>query len=178
MTLYPPIDPYATDRVDVGAGHELHVEQAGNPAGIPVVFLHGGPGGGLIPRCAGAWMRWEAVNSTLVPDPALIATLTADDTVLHAARILAHYAVNNCFFATGTALLDGVDRIRHLPAVIVQGRYDLCCPPVSAYDLARRWPGADLQMVADAGHSSLEPGITDRLVRATDRFADVLSPSD
>ena len=311
-TLYPPIEPYAVHRLEVVGGHQLYVEEAGNPAGMPVVFLHGGPGGGLTPvmrqffdperyrivlpeqrgagrstprgglhdnttwhlvgdlkvirdylgvdawlvfggswgstlglayaqshparvtglilrgislvrrselawiyqsglhhlqpeewerflapipvaerddvlaayhrrlvgadgavarSCAGAWMRWEAVNSSLTPDPGLIATLTADDTVLPAARILAHYAVNGGFFASETQLLDGVDRIRHLPADIIQGRYDLCCPPATAYDLARRWPEATLRMVAGAGHSSLEPGITHHLISSTDRFA-------
>ncbi|XVV17899.1 hypothetical protein ACQP2X_34345 [Actinoplanes sp. CA-131856] len=126
-------------------------------------------------RCAEAWMRWEAVNSSLTPDPGLIASLTADDTVLPAARILAHYVVNGGFFASETQLLDGVDRIRHLPATIIQGRYDLCCPPVTAYDLARRWPEATLHIVPDAGHSSLEPGITRRLIASTDHFADLLA---
>jgi proline iminopeptidase len=121
-------------------------------------------------RCAGAWMRWEAINSSLVPDPALLASLTADGFALPAAQILAHYVVNDGFFASETHLLDGVDRIRHLPAVIIQGRYDMCCPPTTAYALAERWPEAEFQVVADAGHSSLEPGITDRLVAATDAF--------
>jgi proline iminopeptidase len=315
-TLYSEIEPYATHVVDVGDGHRLHVEEAGNPGGIPVVFLHGGPGGGLTPvfrrffdperyrivlfdqrgagrstplgelgdnttwhlvddietirerlgipswlvfggswgstlalayaqanpgrvtglvlrgiclvrrserdwiyqsglhhlqpeewerfvapippaerddilaayhrrlvgddrdealRCAGAWMRWEAVNSSLTPNPLLIATLTADDTALPSARILAHYCVNGGFFTPETQLLDGVDRIRHLPAVIIQGRYDLCCPPATAYDLARRWPEAAFHVVGDAGHSSLEPGITDLLIRATDEFAVLLA---
>lgn len=311
MALYPEIEPYKTHYVDVSGGHRLSVEEVGNPAGIPVVFLHGGPGGGLLPgarrffdpsryrivlfdqrgagrstppgslhenttwhlvddietirerlgieswllfggswgstlalaygqahpsrvtglilrgicmmrrterdwiyqsglhhlqpeewerfvapipvdergdiltayhrrligsdpgearACADAWMRWEAVNSSLTPDPSWITTLTADETVLPAARILAHYAVNGGFFDSETQLLDGVDRLRHLPAVIVQGRYDLCCPPATAYDLARRWPEAEFHIVPDAGHSSLEPGITDLLIRATDEF--------
>jgi proline iminopeptidase len=314
-TLYPPIEPFATHRLDVGGGHRLYVEEAGKPAGTPVVFLHGGPGSGLSPvmrrffdpdryriilpeqrgagrstppgelrenttwhlvddleairehlgidawltfggswgstlalaysqahptrvtglilrgiylvrrseaawiyqrglhhlqpeewerfvapiphgerddilaayhrrlggdgsearRCAEAWMRWEAVNSSLTPDPGLIATLTADETVLPAARILAEYVVNGGYLDSETQLLDGVDRIRHLPAEIIQGRYDLCCPPATAYDLARRWPEAAFHVVAGAGHSSLEPGITDRLIRATDRFAGLLS---
>lgn len=311
-TFYPPIEPYATHRLDVGGGHELYVEEVGNPAGIPAVFLHGGPGGGLMPfarrffdpdryrvvlvdqrgsgrstplgglhdnttwhlvadlevvraalgvrewllfggswgstlalayaqthpervtglilrgvflvRCserewfyqgglrhlqpeewehfvapvppdergdvaaayhrrltgpdpaearrfAQAWMRWEAINSSLTPDPALLATLTADATVMASSRILAHYVVNGAFFEPETQLLDGVDRIRHLPTVIIQGRYDLCCPPATAHDLARAWPEAELHIVPDAGHASTEPGILDRLIRATDGFA-------
>jgi proline iminopeptidase len=310
-SLYPPLEPYAVHRLPVGDGHELHVEEAGNPEGTPVVFLHGGPGGGLIPafrrffdparyrivlfdqrgcgrstplgelagnttadlvgdiervrehrgidswlvfggswgatlglayaqaharrvtglilrgiwlarrqerdwmyqggglqhlqpeewrrflepippgergdvlaayhrrllggdaeahRCARAWMRWEAVNSSLVPDPAWIARLTADDTVLPAARILAQYAVHGCWFTSESQLLDGVDRIRHLPAVIIQARYDLCCPPATAHELASRWPEAEFHIVPGAGHSSLEPATTDALIRATDAF--------
>jgi proline iminopeptidase len=316
-TLYPAIEPYPVHLLDAGDGHRLSVEEAGRPDGVPVLFLHGGPGGGIAPfmrrffdperfrvilpdqrgagrstplgevranttwhlvrdleliretlgidrwllfggswgstlalaygqahpdrvtglilrgvslvrrheldwiyrsglhhlqpeewsrfveeippaerddllaayhrrltgppgpqaqRSAAAWMRWEAVNSSLVPDPQLIATLTADETCLPAARILAHYAVNGGFFASETQLLDGVDRLRHLPAVIVQGRYDLCCPPATAYDVARRWPEAEFHIVPDAGHASLEPGILDLLIRATDRFADRLDP--
>jgi proline iminopeptidase len=312
--LYPPIEPYATHRFAVGGGHKLHVEEAGNPDGIPALFLHGGPGGGLAPvmrqffdpsryrlilfdqrgaglstprgglhenttwhlvadieqiraslgvdawlvfggswgstlalayaqthpdrvtalimrgiflmrraestwfyqhgvhhlqpeewqlfiapippserhdilaayhrrllgpdpveaqRCAQAWMRWEAVNSSLIPNPDLVEAMTADESALPVAQILAHYVMHGGFFDTEAQLLDGVDRIRHIPAVIIQGRYDLCCPPDSAYALASRWPEAELHMIADAGHASLEPGITDQLVRATDRFAAV-----
>jgi proline iminopeptidase len=122
-------------------------------------------------RFARAWMRWEAVNSSLRPDPALVELLTGDEFGLPMAQILAHYVVNGGFFDSDTQLLDGVGRIRHLSGVIVQGRYDLCCPPDSAYELSLRWPEAELCMVPDAGHSSLEPGITDRLIRATDAFA-------
>jgi proline iminopeptidase len=97
--------------------------------------------------------------------------LTDEQSALPSAQILAHYVVNGGFFTSETQLLDGVDRIRHLPAVIIQGRYDLCCPPDTAHALAGRWPEAALHVVADAGHSSLEPGITDRLIAATDDFA-------
>ncbi|MFC7546790.1 prolyl aminopeptidase [Plantactinospora sp. GCM10030261] len=317
--LYPPIEPYATHRIAVGDGHELYAEEVGSPDGIPAVFLHGGPGGGLVPgarrffdperyrlvlfdqrgsgqstplgelagnttghlvadievlrrhlgieswlvfggswgttlglayaqahptlvtglilrgiflmrrserdwfyqhglkhlqpeewerftapippaerhdvlgayhrrlhgpddeearRCAAAWGRWEAVNSSLRSDPDLIAHLTEDERALPMARILSHYVLHGGFLDSETQLLDGVDRIRHLPAVLIQGRYDLCCPPFSAYDLARRWPEADLHMVPDAGHSALEPGITRALLAATDRFADLLDPAD
>jgi proline iminopeptidase len=311
--LYPPIEPFRTHEFDVGHGHRLYVEEVGRPDGLPVVFLHGGPGGGLVPlyrrffdperyrvvlvdqrgcgrstplgsllanttghlvadletvreglglkswllfggswgstlalayaqahpeRATGlvlrgicllraseqrwlyrdgarrlrpaewerfvapipeaeredlvgayhrrlmddcdpvrtaavakAWMRWEAMNSALVPDPAFVELLTSDKAALPGARILIHYLVNGGFFASETQLLDGVDRIRHLPAVIIQGAYDLCCPPVTAYELAARWPEAEFHLVEDAGHSSMEPGITDQLIRATDAFA-------
>ncbi|MFG2108937.1 prolyl aminopeptidase [Micromonospora chersina] len=312
--LYPPVEPYVTHQIAVGEGHQLYVEEVGTPDGVPVVFLHGGPGGGLVPaarrffdprryravlfdqrgagrstpfgelranttghlvgdletirerlgidswlvfggswgvtlglayaqahpdrvtglilrgvlllrrserdwfyqgslrhlqpdewdrfvapipvaerddvlaayhrrlhgpdeavarKCAVAWGRWEAVNSSLRPDPGVLAHFTGEEQALPIARILSHYAVHGGFLAE-SQLLDGVDRIRHLPAVVINGRYDLCCPPVSAYDLARRWPEAELRIVPDAGHSAAEPGIARELLRATDHFADLL----
>ena len=71
-------------------------------------------------------------------------------------------------------LLAGVERIRHLPATIVQGRYDVICPPESAHALARAWPGAELIYVPDAGHAAMEPGVRRALVRATERFKSTL----
>jgi proline iminopeptidase len=68
-------------------------------------------------------------------------------------------------------LLDGLDRIRHIPAVIVQGRYDACTPAATAWDLHKAWPEAEFHLVEDAGHSFEEPGILHRLIEATDRFA-------
>lgn len=93
---------------------------------------------------------------------------------LPVARSLAHSVVHGGFFDTETQQLDGVERIRHLPAMIVQGRYDLCCPPDSAVALASRWPEADMRMVPDAVYSSLDRGVTDQLIRATDRFATLM----
>ena len=87
------------------------------------------------------------------------------------ARIECHYFVNKGFLAREDQLLRGVRRIRHIPAVIVQGRYDVVCPMMTAWDLHRAWPEADFRVVPDAGHSALEPGITHELVSATDRFA-------
>ena len=87
------------------------------------------------------------------------------------ARIECHYFVNNGFLEREDQLLRGVRRIRHIPAVIVQGRYDVVCPMRTAWDLHRAWPEAGFRLVADAGHSALEPGITHELVAATNRFA-------
>ncbi|MFJ8580556.1 prolyl aminopeptidase [Micromonospora sp. NPDC093277] len=314
--LYPPIEPYATHRIAVGDGHDLYVEEVGRPDGVPVVFLHGGPGGGLVPAarrffdpdryrvvlfdqrgagrstpfgelganttwhlvddleairarlgidswlvfggswgvtlglayaqahpdrvtglilrgvllmrrserdwfyqgglrhlqpdewdrfvapipaaerddvlgayhrrlhgpdeaearaCAAAWGRWEAINSALRPDPGLLAHFTDEQQALPIARILSHYALHGGFLTGDTQLLDGVDRIRRLPAVIINGRYDLCCPMASAYDLASRWPEAELRIVPGAGHSAAEPGIARELLRATDHFAALLA---
>jgi proline iminopeptidase len=311
--LYAPIEPYRTHRLAVSSLHELYVEESGNPDGRPVVFVHGGPGGGTSPEqrrffdpesyrivlfdqrgsgrstphaslvdnttwhlvadmervrehlgiegwvvfggswgstlalayaethpgrvralvlrgifllrphelrwfyqegasllfpdaweaylepipveergdliaayhrrltgedpaeraaAARAWSIWEGTTSRLLPDPGSLATF-ADDAFAEAfARIECHYFVNGGFFETPDQLLDGVDRIRRIPAVIVQGRYDVVCPMTTAWDLHRRWPEADFQVVPDAGHAAIEPGTIDRLIAATDRFRD------
>ena len=121
-------------------------------------------------EAARAWSRWEASTSKLHPDPRLIERF-ADESMADAfARIECHYFVNGGFFASPDELLDGVERIRAVPAVIVQGRYDVVCPITTAWDLHRRWPEADFQVVPDAGHSAMEMPTIDRLVTATDRF--------
>ena len=120
---------------------------------------------------ARAWSVWEATTSFLMPRPEHIARAAADAFALAFARIECHYFVNRGFLTHETQLLDGVERIRHIPSVIVQGRYDVVCPPRSAWDLAQRWPEAQLSIVDDAGHSAYEPGILSELVGATDRFA-------
>jgi proline iminopeptidase len=309
--LYPPIEPFRTERLKVSDLHELHLEQSGRPDGQPVVFLHGGPGAGTTPKhrqffdpdtyrivlfdqrgcgrstpaaaleqnttwdlvediekirvhlgierwvvfggswgstlalayaethpervtalvlrgifllrpletrwfyqegasfvfpdawesflapipveergdlltayrrrltgddpaareAAGrAWATWEASTITLVPDPHMIDEFAEPDAADNLARIESHYFVNGGFFSQPDQLLDGVASIRHIPAVIVQGRYDMCCPMTSAWDLHRRWPEAAFEVVADAGHAAFEPGIADRLIEATDRF--------
>ena len=315
--LYPPLEPYQEGMLPVGDGQRIYWEQSGNPDGKPVVFLHGGPGGGTaawhrrffdperyrivlfdqrgcgrstphasapdadlrhnttwhlvadmellrrnlgIPRwqvfggswgsalalayaqahpeavteivlrgvftlrrhelewfyeggaaalypdlwedylapipvlersrlidayhrrlsnpdpavhgpAAVAWTRWEAASLTLRPDPELVADMTRPDEAIAFARIENHYFVHGGWFAEGQ-LIRNVDRIRHLPAVIVQGRHDVCTPMMTAWDLHRAWPEADLVIVDDASHSAGEPGIARALRAATDRFAD------
>ena len=310
--LYPPIEPYWTTRLRVSTIHELYVEQCGNPQGQPVVFLHGGPGGGgereyrryfdperyrivnfdqrgcgestphacleenttwdlvadierireelgieawvvfggswgstlalsyaqkhpervkalvlrgifmlrpkelawfyqegashifpdawehyLSPipdnergdliaayykqltsedaetrlKAARAWSIWEGSTSKLLPNPELIAKTGEDEFAAAFARIECHYFVNGGFFAEADQLLNHVAEIRHIPATIVQGRYDVVCPMASAWELHRAWPEADFEVVADAGHSATEPGIVDKLIQATDRYA-------
>jgi len=308
--LYPPLAPYESGHLDVDKRHSLYWEVSGNPAGKPVVFLHGGPGGGCapdhrrffdptryriclfdqrgagrsrplgeladnttqhlvqdvealrrhlrverwlvfggswgstlalayaqshpervvalvlrgiflgrameldwwlhglklvypdawdafvdhVPACerdrlleiyyrrltdpdpqihmpaARAWARYEAACSTLLPSPQTIQAFSRDSVALALARLEAHYFVNRVFLPEG-GLIAEAGRIADIPGVIVQGRYDMVCPPLSAFDLARAWPRAELQIVPDAGHSAMEPGTRRRLVAACDRFA-------
>lgn len=307
--LFPPIEPHATGRLAVDPPHSLYWEESGNPRGIPVVFLHGGPGAGTSPmhrrffdpaayrivlfdqrgcgrstptaeiagnttqalvgdmealreslgigrwlvfggswgsslglayaqthreRCLGlilrgvflctsaeidwfmtgmgrffpeaaarfldhlpsaeradplgaylarlnhpdpavhgpaaeAWCRYEAECSTLKPDPALVDAFVGGGAALSLARLEAHYFANALFLEEG-ALLRGAGRLAGLTGHIVQGRYDVVCPPSAALALARAWPGATLEMIADAGHSATEPGIAAALVAATEAF--------
>lgn len=307
--LYPPIEPHAQGMLVLDDLHRMYWETSGNPAGIPVVFLHGGPGGGSSPRhrrffdpgayrivvydqrgagrstplgelrdnttphliadletlrqhlgierwlvfggswgstlalayaeahperCLGlvlrgiflcrppeidwflyglrnifpepwerfashlpeaergdllrnfhrrlvdpdaavhmpaarAWSIYEGSCSTLLPSQETVEHFASDVVALGLARIEAHYFVNDIFLPPN-ALLDRVSRIRHLPAVIVQGRYDVVCPIVSAHELARAWPEAEYRIIDDAGHSVWEPGIAAALVAACERF--------
>jgi proline iminopeptidase len=312
-TLYDEIEPFDTGLLRVSAVHELYYEQCGNPRGKPVVFLHGGPGAGLVPdyrrffdpevyrvilfdqrgsgrsvphaslddnttwhlvqdieqlrehfgvdqwlvfggswgstlalayaethpervgglvlrgiflgrqnearwfyedsqgasaifpdnwedflrvipkaergdmigayyrrltstdeatrqEAARAWSIWESSALRLLPDQELIDEFSEPEKAVALARIECHYFTNNCFFETDNYLLEHVDRIRHIPAVIVHGRYDIICPLMSAWELHRAWPEATLNIIPDAGHATSEPGITDALVRATDGF--------
>ena len=118
-----------------------------------------------------AWRVWEGSTSMLRPDKALIEHMGDALQALAVARIECHYFTNNTFFESDNYLLERVGLIRHIPATIVQGRYDVVCPMMSAWDLHRAWPEADFRVVPDAGHSSMEPGIVAELVDATDRYA-------
>jgi proline iminopeptidase len=309
--LYPPIEPYIRGHLRVDGIHSLYWEECGNPSGIPVVFLHGGPGGGcsassrrffdparyrailVDQRGAGrstpngelrdnttahliadlenlrrfrgieAWhvfggswgstlavayaqafagaclsltlrgvflmreweIRWlfdagrlfrpeawetflgglsgelregdplegyaqllehadygvrlaaarrwsvfEATLANLTPDPTRIAGANEAQVAYAMARIEVHYFRNNRY-QPEDQLLRRVDRICHLPATIVQGRYDLLCPPITAMQLHRAWPGSRLIIVDDAGHSATEPGIRSALVTVMDEIA-------
>jgi proline iminopeptidase len=312
-TLYPEIEPFDSGMLKVSELHTIYWERSGNPDGIPVVFLHGGPGGGLIPsyrqyfdpeafhvilfdqrgsgrstphtelrenttwdlindietlrskfgidtwfvfggswgstlslayaishpdRCRGlilrgifltrkkeldwfyqsgaseifpdyweryrdeipeeergdfikayrrrltssdenvrlsaarAWAVWEGSTSKLYPDANLMEHWEGAHEALSLACIECHYFTNNSFFPTENYLLENVGKIRHIPTVIVQGRYDVVCPITSAWELHKAFPEAEFNVIPDAGHSVSEPGITAALVDAMDRFRD------
>ncbi len=122
---------------------------------------------------ARAWNRYESRCSNLLPGKPERSDLGepagGDAPTLALARIEAHYFKHRMFLDDG-ALLTGIHKLRRIPAVIVQGRYDMICPIVSADDLARAWPEADYVVVPDAGHSALEPSIRAALVAATESF--------
>ena len=124
---------------------------------------------------ARAWNAYELACSTLRPQVAPAHSRAEDARALSTARLEAHYFVNTLFLEENQ-LLDQIDCITHLPATVVQGRYDVICPPITAQRLVAAWPKARLMMVDDAGHSALEPGIRAALVGATERFKTMLSP--
>ena len=122
-------------------------------------------------EAARAWSRWEGSTSLLRPSSEMADAFERDSFSLAFARIESHYFVNQAFMESPTQLLDNVNKIRHIPAVIVHGRYDIVCPIRSAWDLHRAWPEADFRLVPEAGHSAFETGNIHELVSATDRFA-------
>jgi proline iminopeptidase len=121
-------------------------------------------------KAAKVWSKWEAATSRLLVSPEAIDEYEDPASALAFARIECHYFINNAFFKTDNFLLENVSKIRHIPGVIVQGRYDVVCPARSAWDLHREWPQAKLQIIADAGHAASEPGIRSALIEATDSF--------
>lgn len=118
---------------------------------------------------ARSWSLYEGACSTLLPSPETVASFGEDRKALGLARIEAHYFTHHVYAAEND-LIRRIDRIRHIPAAIVQGRYDMVCPIVTADELARAWPEARYTIVPDAGHSAMEPGIRKHLVAATESF--------
>lgn len=118
---------------------------------------------------ARSWSIYEGSCSTLLPSPETVAAFGEDRVALGLARIEAHYFMHDIFLPEN-ALLDNIGAIRGIPAAIVQGRYDMVCPIVTADELARAWPEADYRIVPDAGHSALEPGLQAELIAAVERL--------
>lgn len=121
-------------------------------------------------QAARAWSIWEASTSFLIPNDKVATAFGEQDLALSLARIESHYFVNDGFMEENQ-LIRNVDKIRNIPAVIVQGRYDVVCPSITAWELAQAWPEADLRIVPDAGHAAFEAGNIHELVMATDAFA-------
>ncbi|PFH47956.1 hypothetical protein AMATHDRAFT_66482 [Amanita thiersii Skay4041] len=123
---------------------------------------------------ARAWAKWEMWTSKLFVDPEQIAHADDDKFALAFARIENHYFVNEGFMRDGQLLeKQSIDKIRNIPTIVIQGRYDVVCPPTTAWALKRVFPELTLNIVPDAGHSAREPGIAKLLIEATDKFADL-----
>ena len=124
-------------------------------------------------EAAKAWSIWEASTSKLIQSDDYLHQFEDAKVAEAFARIECHYFTHGGFFKSENWLLENVDKIRHIPTVIVQGRYDVVCPMVSAWELHRAFPEADFEIVQDAGHSMTEKGIAAKLVEYTDKFIDL-----
>ncbi len=119
---------------------------------------------------AKAWSGWEGATVHLLPDESTYMKFTGDHMAVSLARIECHYFINRCWWRTDNQLIEDVSKIRHIPAVIIHGRYDVVCPVKNAFDLHAAWPESDLRIVPDAGHAFNEPGIIKELLDAVERF--------
>ncbi|EDV27169.1 expressed hypothetical protein [Trichoplax adhaerens] len=124
-------------------------------------------------RCARAWSKWEMSTAKLLVDDEVIARAEDDHFAIAFARIECQFFVNGGWFKGTNHVLDNAEKIRHIPGVIVQGRYDVVCPFKTAWDLHKRWPEAEFHVVPDSGHSAREKGIAGRLVAAADKFRNI-----
>lgn len=125
-------------------------------------------------RAAKAWSIWEGATATLKPDHRVVDSFADAHAALSIARIECHYFMNQCWLEPDQLLRD-VEKIRHLPAYIVHGRYDVICPVEQAWALAEAWPTAEFKIIDDAGHAVVEPGITEALLQAVHEMAAKLS---
>ncbi|MEL6367839.1 MAG: prolyl aminopeptidase [Pseudomonadota bacterium] len=121
-------------------------------------------------EAARAWSVWEGSTSFLLPNEEARDEFGEAAHALAMARIECHYFMNGGFMSPGQ-LIDEIDKIQDVPAVIVQGRYDVVCPMISAWELHAAWPESRLVIVPNAGHSAFEPGNASALVAATDHFS-------
>ena len=121
-------------------------------------------------RAVQAWTRWEASTMTLVPNPAVILAMLEPASAIGIARIECHYTLNNFFMKSENHLLEQIHKAHGIPCRIVQGRHDVLCPPISAWDLHKSLPGSDLRIVPDGAHSPMEPGMVHELVQASEDF--------
>ncbi len=122
-------------------------------------------------EAAKAWSLWEGGTVSLLPSEERMHNFSSDAFATAFARIECHYFINGGFFERDDQIMANLDRIRHIPAVIVQGRYDIVTPMTTAWALHKAWPESSLKIIPDAGHAASEPGIVDALVRATNNFA-------
>ncbi len=118
------------------------------------------------------WSVWEGSTCHMIPDLQHIEETADDEFALAFSRIENHYFMNKGFFDNENWILDNIDVMRHIPTIIIQGRYDVVCPMTTAYDLHQAFPESELIIVPEAGHSAFEPNIMSELVKATDKFVE------
>ncbi|CAI8030209.1 Probable proline iminopeptidase [Geodia barretti] len=122
-------------------------------------------------RCARSWSQWELMTSRLQTDVPLINQILGNDSfVLNFSRIECHYFVNGGWFEEDDHIMSRIDTIRHIPATIVQGRYDMITPMKTAWELHKRWPEAEFHVIPDAGHSQSELGTRTKLMEACEKY--------
>ena len=124
-------------------------------------------------EAAKAWSTWEGSTVRLLEDENFISDFSDDKFAEAFARIECHYFMNNCWFDSDNHLIENMHKIRHIPGVIIHGRYDIVCPVIQAWDLHKAWPEADLHIIPDAGHSIFEDGIKNKILEYTDRFSNL-----
>ncbi len=124
-------------------------------------------------RAAKAWSTWEGVTATLQTDKDVIDSFSNSHTALSVARIECHYFMHHCWLRPDQ-LINDIEKIRHIPGYIVQGRYDVICPVEQAWQLSSAWPEAELSIVGDAGHAIVEAGITEALLKASREMSEKL----
>ena len=121
-------------------------------------------------KAAIAWSKWEAATSSLAYKPSLVEEFSNPEFALAFALIENHYFMNKGWFKTENQIIESIDIIRSIPAVIVQGRYDVVCPMKTAWELSEAWPEAELIVAPGSGHTAFEKEITHALISATDKF--------
>ena len=124
-------------------------------------------------EAAKAWSTWEGSTVKLLEDENFISDFSDDKFAEAFARIECHYFMNNCWFNSDNHLIENMHKIKHIPGVIIHGRYDIVCPVIQAWDLHKAWPEADLHIIPDAGHSIFEDGIKNKILEYTDRFSNL-----
>ena len=124
-------------------------------------------------KAAKAWSTWEGSTVKLLEDENFISDFSDDKFAEAFARIECHYFMNNCWFNSDNHLIENMHKIKHIPGVIIHGRYDIVCPVIQAWDLHKAWPEADLHIIPDAGHSIFEDGIKNKILEYTDRFSNL-----
>ena len=122
-------------------------------------------------KAAVAWSKWEAATSSLSYKPSLVEEFSDPEFALAFALIENHYFINKGWFDTENQLIENIDKIRSIPAVIVQGRYDVVCPMKTAWELSKAWPEAEMIIAPSSGHTAFEKEITHALISATNKFS-------